>query len=178
MEGNALAYIIGGLISAGTAWLVMVQKGKQENERQNKEFAWKHRQILMKRQEQLFLLIEEIQFAFSTTQQFMFDRADIAEDEYNQYYMKTVNKIHRAQMLANLYFEPVVQEVGQIESISNNIWGYQQNYLGNAKKEQQEHKALGIQIMQYRKELNSHCAEALYILRIGKSFLFYKDVTK
>ncbi len=160
-----ISTVIGGFISAGTSWLVASQNGKQERARQSREFAWEQQQKLMERQEQLFLLIEEIQFAFTTTQQDIFDTADISENEYNQYYTETVNKIHKAQMLANLYFEPVVREMNEIESISNNIWGRQQNYLGHAKKEKQDRGALGREIMEYRKNLDSHCAEALYILR-------------
>lgn len=163
-----ISTVIGGIISAGTAWLVMSRKVEQENARQIREFKWKQNQILRKRQEQLFFLIEEIQFAFTTTQQDIFDTADISENEYNQYYTETVNKIHKAQMLANLYFEPVVREMNEIESISNNIWGRQQNYLGHAKKEKQDRGALGREIMEYRKDLNSHCAEALYILQSQK----------
>lgn len=160
-----ISTVIGGFISAGTSWLVVSQNGKQERARQNREFAWEQQQKLMERQEQLFLLIEEIQSVFSTTQQHIFDTADISEGEYNRFYMEIINKIHKAQMLANLYFEPVVREMNEIESISNNIWGHQQNYLGHAKKEQQNRNALGVQIMQYRNELDSHCAEALQILR-------------
>ncbi len=133
---------VGVLLGAITTGIfsIVTRKNQFEEEKEkmllesnialNKEKLYK----LSSHKEELFNLLQNLSFGFSTTQNYRMEQAGASFKEYDMHYEKMNQFVLRAELLAHLYFPEVFEEVKKVCELTNLIWGQQQNYFGYAKE--------------------------------------------
>lgn len=119
---------------------------------------------LSSRKEELFCLIQTISFGFSMTQNYRMKQMNFSTKAYNLHYEKMNQLVLRAELLTQLYFPEVIDEVKNINVLTNVIWGQQQRYFGSEEYAQNQRQEILNEFAKYSSQLVEKCSLVMELL--------------